>query len=152
MTISSQEAREQIAGDLAAASERLGFAVASLGEAYEQLSLDAADRLEETLFRPAQRAFGRCKRALAGYERSTGVSVSAPVEQPPGPPSLGARGFVEQAVLAAVAADNRIAELQDSMLPIEYGDAELRAALGEVRELLAELPVAEREFLRTLGR
>jgi hypothetical protein len=152
MPISSQEAREQIAGDLAAAVERLGFAVASLGEAYEQLSVDAADRLEEKLFRPAQRALGRCKRALVGFERSTGVSVPEPPEQPPGPPSLGARGFVEHAVLAAVEADRRIAELQDSMLPIEFGDPELRAALGEVRELLAELPTAEREFIRTLGR
>jgi hypothetical protein len=38
------------------------------------------------------------------------------------------------------------------MLPIEFGDPDLRAGLAEVRELLGELPVASREFLRTLGR
>jgi hypothetical protein len=45
-----------------------------------------------------------------------------------------------------------IAELQDSMLPIESGDPELRQGLAEVRELLAELPLGARDFLRTLGR
>jgi hypothetical protein len=60
--------------------------------------------------------------------------------------------FVEQAVMAAGEADRRIAELQDSMLPVESGDAELRAGLGEVRELLREVPVAARQFLRALGR
>jgi hypothetical protein len=38
------------------------------------------------------------------------------------------------------------------MLPIESGDAELRAGLAEVRELLDELPGAARRFLRILGR
>ena len=42
-------------------------------------------------------------------------------------------------------------ELQDSLLPVESGDAELRQGLAEVRELLS-LSVPAREFLRTLGR
>jgi hypothetical protein len=38
------------------------------------------------------------------------------------------------------------------MLPIESGDAELRAGLAEVRALLEELPGTARQFLRILGR
>ena len=60
--------------------------------------------------------------------------------------------FVERGGEAAADADRVLAELQDSMLPIEAGDAELRAGLAEVRELLAEVPAAVREFLRTFGR
>jgi hypothetical protein len=60
--------------------------------------------------------------------------------------------FVERAATASADADRRIAELQDSMLPIESGDAELRTGLSEVRELLDEIPGAARQFLRTLGR
>lgn len=60
--------------------------------------------------------------------------------------------FVERAVDASEAADRKLGELQDSMLPIEAGDPELRADLGEVRELLAPVPNAARAFLRVLGR
>jgi hypothetical protein len=49
-------------------------------------------------------------------------------------------------------ADRAIATLQDSMLPIEVGDAELRAGLQDVRRLIAGLPEQAREILRTLGR
>ena len=38
------------------------------------------------------------------------------------------------------------------MRPVEVGDAELRAGLAEVRELLAPLPERAREFLRRWGR
>jgi hypothetical protein len=38
------------------------------------------------------------------------------------------------------------------MLPIEVGDAELRAGLQEVRELLGEVRGRARELVRTLGR
>jgi hypothetical protein len=38
------------------------------------------------------------------------------------------------------------------MAPVEVGDAELRAGLAEVRELLGEVPPRAREFVRTLGR
>ena len=45
-----------------------------------------------------------------------------------------------------------LAALQDSMLPIEVGDSELRAGLQEVRELLGQLRHQARELVRTLGR
>ncbi len=62
------------------------------------------------------------------------------------------KSFVERAVVAAEDASRVIAELQDSMMPIEAGDAELRAALAEVRELVDKVPTAAHGFLRTLGR
>ena len=37
-------------------------------------------------------------------------------------------------------------------MPIEAGDAELRAGLAEVRELLGQVPSATRDFLRSFGR
>jgi len=45
-----------------------------------------------------------------------------------------------------------LADLQDSMMPVEVGDPELRAGLAEVRELLGEVGARAREFTRTLGR
>ena len=47
---------------------------------------------------------------------------------------------------------NAIGELQDSLLPVEVGDTELRAGLSRTRELIAPLPAAAREMVRTLGR
>jgi hypothetical protein len=152
MGITNAEAREQILDDLAAAIEHLAAAVSSLGEAYEGVSVTSADRLEDELFRPAQRALGRSKRAYSRFADQTGFPARSFGQPSPGNANQGAKVMVEQAVQAAAKADHRVAELQDSMLPIEFGDPELRAALGEVRELLDGLPAAAREFLRTLGR
>jgi hypothetical protein len=49
-------------------------------------------------------------------------------------------------------ADTILVDLQDSMLPVEVGDAELRSGLAEVRELLAPLPERAHQLLRTFGR
>jgi hypothetical protein len=38
------------------------------------------------------------------------------------------------------------------MLPIEVGDADMRAGLGEVRRLLSDLRGRARELVRTFGR
>ena len=76
-----------------------------------------------------------------------------PLDSPSaGLPSQGVKSFVERGVEAADFGDQGLAELQDSMMPVEFGDAELRAALSEIRELLASVPVPARLFLRTLGR
>ena len=45
-----------------------------------------------------------------------------------------------------------LAELQDSMMPVEVGDRELRAGLSETRESIAELPARARRLMRTQGR
>ena len=60
-------------------------------------------------------------------------------------------GFVS-AVEAVAVADRTVADLQDSMLPVEAGDEELRAGLKAVREPLGGLPGSARDFLRALGR
>jgi hypothetical protein len=53
---------------------------------------------------------------------------------------------------AAREADQTIAELQDSMLPVEVGDPELRAGLAKVRETLGPVGSRARELIRTVGR
>jgi hypothetical protein len=60
--------------------------------------------------------------------------------------------LVERAATSAAEAGHTLSELQDSMLPIEAGDAELRSAIAEVRELIDVIPGRTREFLRGLGR
>jgi hypothetical protein len=63
-----------------------------------------------------------------------------------------ARAALERASAALSDADATLATLQDSMLPVEVGDAELRAGLSAVRELVGPLPHRVRQLLRTLGR
>ena len=64
----------------------------------------------------------------------------------------GVREFVETAADAVSEADELLAELQDSMMPVEVGDAELRAGLAEVRERLGPLPDRAQALLRGFGR
>ena len=152
MAITALEARTKILDDLGAAVDQTALAVASLGEAFELLPERAAERLEDTLFRPVQRAYAMGKRTHAGFAARHGHS-SGTFELPsPGAASQGAAALVEGAVAAAADADRRIAELQDSMLPVESGDGELRSGLADVRDRLAGIPAAAREFQRTLGR
>ena len=54
------------------------------------------------------------------------------------------KGLLERAVDCAIKADSLLVALQDSMLPVEVGDAELRAGLEQVRVLLGD--IGEREF------
>jgi hypothetical protein len=81
-----------------------------------------------------------------------GLEAGASEEQPTGLASQGAAVFIQRAVEAVGAADRTLAGLQDSMLPVEAGDEELRAGLKAVREPLGGLPGKAREFLRVLGR
>ena len=152
MAMTTAEARQQILDDLAAALDQLGLAVACLSEAFERLAVDAGERLEAELYRPVQRAYGRGKRTHAQFARRVGLSGDAFEPPSAGRPSQGVRELVQRAAAAVADADRRIAELQDSMLPIEAGDAELRAALSEVRELLEKVPSAAALFLRSHGR
>ena len=133
-------------------SSRSRSAVASLGDAHEQLAVGTADRLEAELFRPAKRAYARAQRAHAGFAERSGNPRRNFAAAAPGPASQGAKALIEQAAAAAAEADRVIAELQDSLLPLESGDPQLRAELSEVRELLAGVPNNARDFLRALGR
>jgi hypothetical protein len=146
------EAREQIIADLGAATVQIAFAVGCLGAAYELLDEASADRLEGELFRPVQRALAQAKRANSAFAGRYGLT--APVRDAPSPglASQGVKALVEKATTATGEASRRIAELQDSMLPIEAGDPELRAALAEIREIVDRAGTPARQFLSTLGR
>ncbi len=137
---------------LGEAIDDIASAIAALGEAYEQLGTVPADRLEEELFRPVQTAYGRAKRTHSGFAQRQGLPGRTFVPATPGLPSTGIRGFVDSAVDSVAEADAVLTELQDSMMPVEVGDPELRAGLAEVRELLGDVRVRAREFVRTLGR
>jgi hypothetical protein len=146
------EARQELLDTLGEAIDDIAGALSALGGAYEQLSTVPADRLEEELFRPVQAAYGRAKRTHAGFAQRHGLPERTFSPAPQGLPSTGIRGFVDSAVDSVAEADDVLAELQDSMMPVEVGDPELRAGLAEVRELLGDVRGRAREFVRTLGR
>lgn len=152
MTYSSDEGRRELLEATAEAADAIGVALAALGEAYELVDDDTAERLEQQIFGPAQAAYGRAKRSHTEFASRHGLAPQPFATAEPGAPSAGAAGYVEQAVDAAERADDILSELQDSMLPVEVGDPELRAALADVRTRLAEVPIGARELLRTLGR
>ena len=102
--------------------------------------------------RPLQRAYGRAQRTHAGFAERHGLPTRTFAPGAGGAPSRGVRGFVDDATAAVTEADARIAEMQDSLRPVEVGDAELRAGLSEVRRLIADVPARARAFVRVLGR
>ena len=152
MTYRADDARRDLLDRIAEATDELGVALAALGAAYEQLDTNTADRLEEELFRPAQLAYGRGRRVHAGFAERHGLPGRTFEPASAGLPSQGVRGFLERAGEAIDDADDILAHLQDSMMPVEVGDAELRAGLAAVRELIAQLQARAPVLLRTLGR
>jgi hypothetical protein len=148
----TSEARQELLETVAQAANELGFASACLTEAYERLDERTADRLEEQCFRPVQTAFGRAKRAHAEFAARHGLQAAEFPQQPTGLPSQDVAAYVAGAAEAADTAEQTLAELQDSMLPVEAGDEALRAALKSIREPLDRLPAKAREFLRGVGR
>ncbi len=152
MAYNTAEARQELLDSVAGTAERIGDALAALGEAYEQLDEDSADRLEEQLFRPVQTAYGRAKRTHAEFASRHGLPGRTFEPARAATASRGVRVLLEDAVDAVADADADLAELQDSMRPVEVGDAELRAGLAEVRDLLGGLRAGAREFVRVLGR
>jgi hypothetical protein len=152
MAYTTAEGRQQILDDLAGAADEIALALALLSEAYEHLDERAAERLEEQLFQPIQAAYGRAKRVHAGFAQRHGLAGQTFQTPAPVAPSNGTKGLIDTAVDAAGRADGMIGELQDSLLPIEVGDVELRAGLSEVRELVGGVRLNARELVRTLGR
>jgi hypothetical protein len=153
MAYVTAEARQELLDTVAEAAESIGGAIAALGDAYEQLDEHSADTLEEALFRPAQAAYGRAKRTHTEFAGRYGLPARAfAASGGPGAPSRGAAGFVERAVEGFEHAEDVLTELQDSMSPVEVGDAELRAGLAEVREQLALILGRAPHFLSRLGR
>ena len=152
MAYTSVEGRQQLLDALGEATDEVGFALASLGDAYEQLDEQTADRLEEELFGPVQVAYGRLKRNHAEFADRHGLAGRSFESQEAGLPSTGAKGFIDHANEAIGRADGLLAGLQDSPESLEVGDAQLRAGVTEVRELLGRLGPRSRELVRTLGR
>ena len=152
MAYTSAEARQDLLEAFAEAIEHIGFALAALGAAYEQLDERNADRLEAELFGPVQRAYGRAKSTYAQFADRYGMPTRSFETPSAGIPSTGAKGFIDSAVNAAGAADSVLSELQDSSLPTEVGDVELRTALTDVRAQLGGVRQRAREIERTLGR
>jgi hypothetical protein len=152
MAYTTAEAREGLLGAVAQAADQLALALACLGEVYEQLDEHSAERLEAELFRPVQLAYGRLKRTHAEFASAHGLTPRTFDQQSAGVVSHDAKVIIERAVRAASQAGQSIAELQDSMLPVEVGDAPLRAGLSEVRQLLDGVPGRARELVRVLGR
>ena len=153
MAYVTREARQDLLEIIGDAIDELSAAIGALGDAYEQLDERTGDALEESLFRPAQAAYGRAQRTYAGFAARHGLEAGRTFEQvSPGAASRGVRAFVEMAVESVEEADTILAELQDSMRPVEVGDAELRAGLAEVREQLGAIPDRAQRLISTLGR
>ena len=152
MAYVTAEARQELLDALAAATDDIGVALGALGDAYEQLDDSSADQLEEVLFGPVQAAYGRAKRTHTEFADRHGLPRRAFASPSSGAPSRGVKGFVDQAVDAVARADGALATLQDSMMPVEVGDAELRAGMSQVRRQLADVATHARQFVSRLGR
>ena len=152
MSYTTAEGREQVLSDLAVAIEQIAESLAALGEAYEQLDEHAADVLEEQLFRPVQSAYARARRTYTDFAARSNLRTRTFAPHSPGVQSQSVQALIERAVDAAHDADQAIADLQDSMLPVEVGDPELRAGLSAVRETLSGVQLRARELVRTVGR
>jgi len=151
MSYTSADARQQILDELARSIGHIGGALEALGEAYERMDEHTGDRLEEELFRPVQAAYGRAQRAHKGFADRFDLptqTFSQPTPQLPTDPRHG----IEHAAEELRSANEVLATLQDSMLPVEVGDPELRADISQVRELISPLTGRVRELVRVLGR
>jgi hypothetical protein len=152
MAYTTDEARRQMLDDLAHAIDEIGVALAALGAAYELLDEQSGDRLEAELFRPVQVVYARARRTHAGFAERHGLPTRSFEPAMGGRAAADARALLDAAVEAVQETDHLLAEIQDSMMPVEVGDAPLRAGLAEVRELVGPLPDRAREIERVLGR
>jgi hypothetical protein len=152
MTYVTSEARQELIDTVAEAAGEIGSALASLGAAYEALDEQSGDTLEEALFRPVQLAFGRARMTVSGFASRHGLGDPAVTPRDAGPPSLGVKDHIQDAADAIDQAEAILTELQDSLSPVEVGDAELRAGIADVRARLAPLPEAASHFVSRFGR
>jgi len=152
MSYTSEEARSSLLDTVAGAIDQLAHALASLGEAYEELDEQTAERLEQHLFRPVQGAYGRLRRAQAEFADRYGLPARSFGSASPGMHTGDPRRYIERAIEATQQADQAIADLQDSLLPVEVGDQQLREALSGAREEISPVGLRGMELLRVLGR
>ena len=152
MTYVTAEARRELLRDVAGAIEEIGTALAAVGAAYELLDERTADVLESEVFRPIQTAYGRAQRTHSSFAQRSGLPGRAFRPRAAGTVARPVSELLEATAAAATHADAMLAELQDSMRPVEVGDAELRAGLAEVRTLLSPVPGRTRRVQGVVGR
>jgi hypothetical protein len=152
MAYSTAEARQQLLDDIAVATDEIGVALAALTDAYEHLDERMADRMEDELFRPVQLAYARARRTHAGFAERHGLPARTFEPSARNRPTATSRELLDTAVEAIAESDHLLTEVQDSMMPVEVGDAELRAGLAQVREIVDPLAGRAREITRVLGR
>lgn len=152
MTYVAGEARQELLDTVADAADRLSGALAALGGAFDQLDDHAAEQLEDELFRPLQVGYGRARRTHTEFATRYGLPTKDFKPADTGHPSQGVSGFLDAAVELVEEADDVLSELQDSMLPVEVGDQEVRAGISEVRRIIGELPEKARRLGGVVGR
>jgi hypothetical protein len=152
MSYTSESARIQLLDGLGQAVGHLSMAMEALGEAYEAADEQTAEALEARLFRPVQAAYARAQRTRSGFAERHNLTAVPVAPASLAAPSADPRVHLERAGEAIEQADHVIAEMQDSMLPVEVGDRELRDGLTETRELVATVPGEARQLLRLVGR
>jgi hypothetical protein len=152
MAYITAEARQELLDSIAEAADELAVAIAALGDAYEQLDEASADTLEEELFRPVQHAYARARRTHAEFAARHGLPERAFPPATHKAPSTGVKGLLEVTDDALRQSEAILVELQDSMSPVEVGDAELRAGLADVRSTLADLAGRPERFASRFGR
>jgi hypothetical protein len=151
VTYTASEARKELLGEVAGAIEELSSAIAAVGEAYDAADEAMADRIEADLFKPLQGAYGAATRTYAGFASRAGLP-SRKFAPAPLPAPHGVRELVEKAVDDTAHAEQILADLQDSMAPVEVGDPELRAGLADVRRRLGNLPAQGERLIGRIGR
>ncbi|MBO0767617.1 MAG: hypothetical protein J2O48_02940 [Solirubrobacterales bacterium] len=151
MSYTADSGRRQIIDDAVVAANALGDALAALGEAYELLEEHEADRMEDTVFKPTQAAYGQLKRTLTEFAERYGLTGpnfrNSAVPAPTDPQTT-----LDRVSDQVQGAEDALAELQDTLLPVEVGDPELRAGLARTRTLVGPVPAAAGELMRNLGR
>src|SRR5262249_60659988 len=108
--------------------------------------------LDAELSRPGRAASGRLRRTPAEFAERHRLPIRTFASSSGGAHSGDPRVYVERAVEAIETADQSLADLQDSMMPVEVGDRELREGLSDVRETIADLPARARRLMRAQGR
>jgi hypothetical protein len=152
MTYTNIEGREQLLETLAVATDQIAEALGSVSAAHEELDDMNADRLEETVFAPIQRAYGLAKRTYTEFASRHDLPGRTFDQPQSGPSPASARELIDAASESAGAAEAALTSLQDERALIEVGDVELRAGLASVREAIGDVPKRADALLSTLGR
>src|SRR5437763_9820111 len=113
MAYVTAEARQELLDAVAGAIMHLAVAIAALGVAYEQLDERTADRLEDELFGPVQKAYGRARRTYIEFATRYVVDAQSFAPEAPRLPSAGVKGLLEAAADAVGAGEDELAPLEE---------------------------------------